>query len=106
VLACKVLQCSGEERLWEEESGDPEHLHYTHAETRTGCTCVQLELKVFLYYTPQYVSYTYEVIISRIVVLRTQMQSIVTNRVEWCVDLSVCHTSEPCKNSCTDRDAV
>jgi len=33
-----------------------------------------------------------------------------TDRVAWSVGLfvglSVCHTSEPCKNVCTDRDAV
>jgi len=30
------------------------------------------------------------------------MWPIVTDQVAW----SVCHTSEPCKNGCTDRDAV
>jgi len=34
------------------------------------------------------------------------MQPIVTDRVVWSVGLSVCHTTEPCKNGCTDRDAV
>jgi len=34
------------------------------------------------------------------------MRSIVTDRVAWSVGLSVCHTSEPCKNGGTDRDAV
>ena len=40
--------------------------------------------------------------------------TILTDRVAWSVGLSiapsiglsVCHTSEPCKNSCTDRAAV
>jgi len=34
------------------------------------------------------------------------MRPIVTDRVVWSVGLSVCHTSEPAKNGCTDRDAV
>jgi len=34
------------------------------------------------------------------------MRPIVTERVAWSVGLSVCPTSEPCKNGCTDRDAV
>jgi len=34
------------------------------------------------------------------------MQSVVTDRVGWSVSLSVCHTSEPWKNGCTDRDAI
>jgi len=42
------------------------------------------------------------------------MQPIVTDRVAWSVSLSVglsvylsvCYTSEPCKNGCIDRDAV
>jgi len=34
------------------------------------------------------------------------MWPIVTDRVAWSVCLSVYHTSEPCKNVCTDRDAV
>ena len=34
------------------------------------------------------------------------MLPIVTDRVAWSVGRSVCHTSEPCKNGCTDRDAV
>jgi len=34
------------------------------------------------------------------------MRSIVTDREAWSVGLSVCHTSEPCKNGCTDPDAV
>jgi len=34
------------------------------------------------------------------------MRPIFTNRVEWSVGLSVCHASEPCKNCCTNRDAV
>jgi len=38
------------------------------------------------------------------------MRPIDTDRVAWSVGLSVgisvCHTSEPCKNGCTDRDAV
>jgi len=29
-----------------------------------------------------------------------------TDRVAWSVGLLVCHTSEPCKNGCTNRDAV
>jgi len=32
--------------------------------------------------------------------------SIVTERVAWSVDRSLCHTSEPCKNGWTNRDAV
>ena len=34
------------------------------------------------------------------------MRPIVTDRVEWSVCRSVCHSSEPCKNGRTDRDAV
>jgi len=34
------------------------------------------------------------------------MWPILTDRVLWSVRLSVCHTSEPCKNGCTDRAAV
>jgi len=34
------------------------------------------------------------------------MRPFVTDGVMWSVCLSVCHTSEPCKNGCTDRDAV
>jgi len=38
------------------------------------------------------------------------MRPIVTDRVAWSVGrsvgLSVCHTSEPCKNGWTDRDAI
>jgi len=34
------------------------------------------------------------------------MQPIVTDRVVWTVILSVCHSSEPCKNAWTDRDIV
>jgi len=35
------------------------------------------------------------------------MRSIVTDRVAWSVArLSLCHASDPCKNGCTDRDAV
>ena len=34
------------------------------------------------------------------------MRPIVTNPVAWSVCRSVCHTIEPCKNGCTDRDAV
>jgi len=37
------------------------------------------------------------------------MRPIVTDQVAWSfvsVGLSVCHTSEPCKNVYTDRDAV
>jgi len=34
------------------------------------------------------------------------MHPIVTDRVAWSVSLSVCHTSEPCKNGWTDRDAI
>ena len=33
------------------------------------------------------------------------MRPILTDRVAWSVCLSVCHTSEPCKNGCTDRAA-
>jgi len=37
------------------------------------------------------------------------MRPILTDRVAWSVGLSVglsvCHTSEPCKNGCTDRAA-
>jgi len=37
-------------------------------------------------------------------------RSVTIGRVEWSVGRSVCgsvcHTSEPCKNGCTDRDAV
>jgi len=39
------------------------------------------------------------------------MRPVVTDRLAWSVgDLwvcqSVCHSSEPCENSCTDRDAI
>jgi len=38
------------------------------------------------------------------------MQPIVTDQAAWSVGLSVClsvcHISEPCKNSCTGRDAI
>jgi len=34
------------------------------------------------------------------------MLPIVTNGVAWSVNLPVCHTSEPCKNGSSDRDAV
>jgi len=34
------------------------------------------------------------------------MRPIVTDRVAWSVGRAVCHTSEPCKNGCTYRDAV
>ena len=34
------------------------------------------------------------------------MRPTVTDRVAWYVGLSVCHTSEPCKNSCTHGDAI
>jgi len=34
------------------------------------------------------------------------MRPIVTDRVAWSVGLSVCDTSEPCKNGCADRDVV
>ena len=38
------------------------------------------------------------------------MCSVVTDQVAWSVirsvGLSVCHASEPCKNGCTNRDAV
>ena len=34
------------------------------------------------------------------------MQPIVTDQVAWSVGVSVCHTSEPCKNSWTDQDAI
>jgi len=38
-----------------------------------------------------------------------QMRPIVTDRAAWsvsrCVGRSVCHTTEPCKNGRTDRDA-
>ena len=34
------------------------------------------------------------------------MRPIVTDRVARSVGLSVCHTSESCKNGCTDRAAV
>jgi len=34
------------------------------------------------------------------------MRPIVTDRVVWSVSLSVCHSSEPCKNGSTDRDSV
>jgi len=44
--------------------------------------------------------------LGRIAVLRTQTRPIVTDRVAWRVGRSVCHTSEPCKNGCTDRDAI
>ena len=40
--------------------------------------------------------------LGRIAVLCTWMQPVVTDWVAW----SVCRTSEPCKNGCTDRDAV
>ena len=38
--------------------------------------------------------------------MHTQMQPADTDRVAWSVCLSVCHTSELCKNGSTDRDAV
>ena len=34
------------------------------------------------------------------------MRPILTDRVAWSVGLSICHTSERCKNGCTDRAAV
>ena len=34
------------------------------------------------------------------------MRPILTDQVAWSVALSVCHTSEPRKNDCTDRAAV
>ena len=34
------------------------------------------------------------------------MWPVVTDRVAWSVSLSDCHTSEPCNNGGTDRDAV
>jgi len=34
------------------------------------------------------------------------MRSIVTNQVAWSVGRSVCHGSEPCKNSWTNQDAI
>ena len=37
---------------------------------------------------------------------RSTTWPILTDRVAWSVGLSVCHTSEPCKNACTDRAAV
>jgi len=33
------------------------------------------------------------------------MQPIVTDQVVWSDGLSVCYSSEPCKNGSTDRDA-
>jgi len=39
-------------------------------------------------------------------VLRTWMRPIVTDWIAWSVGLFVCHSSEPCKNGWTDRDAV
>ena len=44
--------------------------------------------------------------IARRAYIRTYMRSIVTDRVAWSVGRSVCHSSEPCKNGWTDRDAV
>jgi len=40
-----------------------------------------------------------------IAVLRTYIQPIVTDRVAWCVGLSVTEVS-PAKNGCADRDAI
>jgi len=34
------------------------------------------------------------------------MRPVVVDRIAWSVGLSVRHTSEPCKNGLTDRDAV
>ena len=34
------------------------------------------------------------------------MPPVVTDGVAWSVCLSVCHSSEPCENGRTDRDAV
>ena len=45
-------------------------------------------------------------LLGRIAVLRTYMRPIVTDRVAWSVGLSVCHTSQPCKNGWTDLDVV
>ena len=47
-----------------------------------------------------------EVLLGCIAALRTAMQPTVTHRVAWSVCLLVCHSSEPCKNGWTDRDAV
>jgi len=51
-------------------------------------------------------SYAYLVLLGRIAVLLTSMRPVVTDRVAWSVGLSLGHTSEPCKNGCTDQDAV
>jgi len=34
------------------------------------------------------------------------MWHIVTDRIAWCVSLSVYHSSEPCKNGSTNQDAI
>ena len=34
------------------------------------------------------------------------MWPIVTDRLVWSVGRSACHTGKPCKNCCTDRDAI
>ena len=39
-------------------------------------------------------------------VLPTKMRSVITDRVVWSDGLSVCDSSEPCKNGWTDPDAV
>jgi len=45
-------------------------------------------------------------LLGRIEVLRTSMRPTVTDRVAWRACLSVCHSSKPCENGGTDRDAV
>jgi len=35
-----------------------------------------------------------------------EMRSFVTDRAAWSVCLLFCHTSEPCENRSTDRDAI
>jgi len=46
------------------------------------------------------------VLLGRIAVLRSSMRPIVADRVAWSVCRCVWHSSEPCKNGWTDRDAV
>jgi len=49
-------------------------------------------------------------LLRRVAVLRTYMRLIVTDQAAWSVGLSVglsvCHTSEPCKNGRSDPDVV
>jgi len=41
-----------------------------------------------------------------IIVVRPHRSTVCTGGVVWCVGWSVCYDCEPCKNGCTDQDAV